>query len=134
MGAHGEPGLERISPVPPLPSLVKRMINLIVSTEDSDRSFIPFRKGDEVVVLVNSLGSTGDGILARFAELAVEELENSWGYKVRRVTLGGFVTSLKMSGVGITVWRLPSTKGEVLEREDALTEWDRRVNCVGWRQ
>jgi dihydroxyacetone kinase len=109
------------------------MISLLVSTEDSDRSFVPFENGDEIVLLVNSLGSTGDNVLARFAELAVEELENEWGYKVKRVTLGGFVTSLKMSGVGITVWRL-SSKDEVMGKEEALKEWDRRVKCVGWRQ
>ena len=138
MGAHGEPGLQQISPVPSPKELTKRMITLLTNMEDEDRAFIPFsgdREDDgEVVLLVNSLGSTSDEALARFAELGIEELE-SQGFKVSRLTLGPLVTSLKMSGFGFTLWRLPASKGgEVLRREEALDLWDSHVDVVAWRQ
>ncbi len=84
-------------------------------------------------MLLNSLGSTSDGVLARFAELANAELEKR-GFKVRRLTLGPLVTSLKMSGFGITIWRLPPDNGETMSRAQALELWDEQVDVVAWRQ
>ncbi len=138
MGAHGEPGLQQISPIPPPKKLVERMISLLVDTKDEDRAFIPFstdRSEDgEVVLLLNSLGSTSDEVLGRFAELAIDELERQ-GFTVKRLTLGPLVTSLRLSGFGITLWRLPSRSGgEVISREQALELWDTPVETVAWRQ
>jgi len=140
MGAHGEPGLQQITPIPSPSALTSQMLDLLLNVEDEDRAFIPFSastqpQGDnEVVMLLNSLGSTSDEVLARFAELAQEELEKR-GFKVRRLTLGPLVTSLKMSGFGITIWRLPpESGGEVLERKVALELWDEVVDVVAWRQ
>lgn len=139
MGAHGEPGLQQISPVPEPDALVSQMMDLLLDVSDTDRAFIPFSKStnpsadNEVVLLLNSLGSTSDEVLARFAELAKAELEKR-GFVVRRLTLGPLVTSLKMSGFGITIWRLPPTGGEVLEREAAVDLWDSPVDVVAWRQ
>ena len=84
-------------------------------------------------MLLNSLGSTSDEVLARFAELANTELEKR-GFKVRRLTLGPLVTSLKMSGLGITIWRLPPDSGEKMDRKLALELWDEPVDVVAWRQ
>lgn len=115
------------------------MLDLLLDVSDSDRAFIPFSKStnptsdNEVVLLLNSLGSTSDEVLARFAELANSELEKR-GFKVRRLTMGPLVTSLKMSGFGITIWRLPPDSGEALAREEALTLWDSAVDVVAWRQ
>ena len=139
MGAHGEPGLQQISPIPSPESLTSRMLDLLLDVEDKDRAFIPFSKAsnpttdNEVVLLVNSLGSTSDELLARFGELAIAELEKR-GFKTRRLTLGPLVTSLKMSGFGLTIWRLPPEGGETLDRKAALELWDEPVEVVAWRQ
>ncbi|PPJ57606.1 hypothetical protein CBER1_04795 [Cercospora berteroae] len=139
MGAHGEPGLQQISPIPSPDALVSQMLDLLLDVTDKDRAFIPFSRAknpttdNEVVLLLNSLGSTSDEVLARFAELAKAELE-SRGFVVRRLTLGPLVTSLKMSGFGITIWRLPPTTGETLERKAAVELWDSPVDVVAWRQ
>lgn len=139
MGAHGEPGLQQISPIPSPEELTSRMLDLLLDVSDSDRAFIPFSKAtnptsdNEVVLLLNSLGSTSDEVLARFAELANTELSKR-GFKVRRLTMGPLVTSLKMSGFGITIWRLPPDSGEALARKDALDLWDSPVDVVAWRQ
>ncbi|KAK5002359.1 hypothetical protein LTR28_011518 [Elasticomyces elasticus] len=149
MGAHGEPGLRQISPVPSPSALVSQMLDLITDTSDPARAFVPFSSAtsssryppsgtgpapdNEVVLLLNSLGSTSDEVLARFAELAVAELERR-GLVVRRLTLGPLVTSLKMSGFGVTVWRLPPENGECIDRSEAVDLWDSRVDVVAWRQ
>jgi dihydroxyacetone kinase len=112
------------------------MINLLTDTSDPDRAFIPFPKSGncEAVLLVNSSGSTSDEVLARFAELAIAELE-SQGIIVRRMTLGPMVTSLKQSGFGFTVWKLPGVdEKDVLSRDEALKFWDRKVETAAWRQ
>lgn len=120
------------------------MLDLVLDVSDPDRSFVPFSKSsfdqnapadadNQVVLVLNSLGSTSDEVLARFADLAIAELAKR-GFVVARLTLGPLVTSLKMSGFGITLWRLPTPKGEVLEREEALELWDKRVDVVAWRQ
>ena len=139
MGAHGEPGLQQLSPIPTPEALISQMLDLLLDISDKDRAFIPFSKSSyptvdgEVVMLLNSLGSTSDEVLARFAELANAELKNR-GFTVKRLTLGPLVTSLKMSGFGVTVWRLPPDSGEVMERELALNLWDEQVETVAWRQ
>jgi len=139
MGAHGEPGLQQISPIPSPEDLTARMLDLLLDVSDSERAFVPFSAStnpssdNEVVLLLNSLGSTSDEVLARFAELANTELEKR-GFKVRRLTLGPLVTSLKMSGFGITIWRLPPNSGETLARKQALDLWDEQVDVVAWRQ
>jgi dihydroxyacetone kinase len=139
MGAHGEPGLQQISPIPTPEALTSQMLDLILDISDKDRAFIPFsastnpKDDNEVIMLLNSLGSTSDEVLARFAELAIAELEKR-GFKVRRLTLGPLVTSLKMSGFGITIWRLPPENGETMSRKQAVELWDERVDVVAWRQ
>jgi len=136
LGCHGEPGLRQISPVPSPEALTKEMINLLTDTSDADRAFIPFTRSgnEEAILLANSSGSTSDEVLARFAELAIAELE-SQGIIVRRMTLGPMVTSLKQSGFGFTVWRLPGANEKgVLSRNEALQCWDRKVQTVAWRQ
>jgi dihydroxyacetone kinase len=112
------------------------MISLLTDTTDSDRSFIPWSQNakNQAILLVNSSGSTSDEVLARFAELAIEELRQQ-GIEVVRMTLGPMVTSLKQSGFGFTVWRLPGEdeKG-ILSRDEALRCWDRKVETAAWRQ
>lgn len=136
LGCHGEPGLRQISPVPSPEALTKEMINLLTDTTDADRAFIPFsnEEKNEAILLVNSSGSTSDEVLARFAELAIAELETQ-GITVKRMTLGPMVTSLKQSGFGFTVWRLPreDEKGP-MSRDEALRFWDRKVQTAAWRQ
>ncbi|KAJ5052004.1 uncharacterized protein L3040_001764 [Drepanopeziza brunnea f. sp. 'multigermtubi'] len=137
LGCHGEPGLRQISPVPSPEALTREMITLLTDTSDADRAFIPFsnsEKKEEAILLVNSSGSTSDEVLARFAELAIAELD-SQGITVKRMTLGPMVTSLKQSGFGFTVWRLPGLEEKcVLSRHEALAFWDREVQTASWRQ
>lgn len=94
MGIHNEPGLN-IIPLTTSASLVSDMLALLTSTTDEDRSFVPFANdgSDEVVLMVNNLGSMSELELAGILGAAVEQLGKK-GYKVRRVMSGSFMVSL----------------------------------------
>ena len=136
LGCHGEPGLRSMTPIPSPEDLTKEMISLLTNISDADRAFIPFTKSgnDKAILLVNSSGSTSDEVLAAFAELAIKELKQL-GITVVRMTLGPMVTSLKQSGFGLTLWRLPGKdEKSPLSFDEALGYWDRKVETAAWRQ
>lgn len=76
------------------------MIDLLINTTDTDREFIPFSSTgkNEVILLVNSSGSTSDKVLAKFAELAIMELEKQQDINVQRITLSGGCLDLMEKG------------------------------------
>lgn len=57
MGIHNESGCRILSPQPNLPSLVEMMLNQLLDMEDSDRAFVDMQDAENVVVLINNLGS-----------------------------------------------------------------------------
>lgn len=93
-GIHNEPGYRRSSPIPPLPGLMEGMIEMLVSTADEERSFLPFRhdRQDEVVLMVNNLGGVSELELSAVAGAAVLELRRR-GLKIERVLAGTFMVS-----------------------------------------
>lgn len=92
MGIHNEAGNKRISPVPPMDQLVDQLITMILSTEDKDRSYIPFRGGgrDQVVALVNNLGGLSELELGSISGEVVRQLRVK-GLSVQRFISGTFM-------------------------------------------
>jgi triose/dihydroxyacetone kinase / FAD-AMP lyase (cyclizing) len=91
MGIHGEPGNRHISPIPPLKGLVFQLLEMLTSTADTDRAFLPFNGSqDSVVVLVNNLGGTSElemgGIVAE-----VRQSLDEMGILIRRLISGTFM-------------------------------------------
>lgn len=60
MGIHNESGTTRVSPVPPLSKLMPDLVHMLIDTKDTDRSFVPFKGRDHVVLLVNNLGGLSE--------------------------------------------------------------------------
>jgi dihydroxyacetone kinase len=92
MGIHNESGHQTISPTPPLSELIPRLIDMIISTSDPDRSFVPFKGQDNVVLLVNNLGGLSELELG----VIVGETRNALdarGLKALRVFSGSFMVS-----------------------------------------
>ena len=133
MGAHGEPGLVRISPTPEPHDLVKRMVKLLIDRTDEDRGFLEVGNGSSVVLMVNNLGSTSSDLMAEFAALAKKELEGA-GINVLRAICGPLVTSLRMSGIGLAIGLIPDVKDcqSGLSREKFLRYWDSVTGTVVW--
>lgn len=98
MGIHNEPGHTRLSPIPPLHDLILQLLELVMSTSDPERSFLPFRNdaasgADEVVLLVNNLGGLSELELGGIVGTTVKAL-SAKGVKIHRVLAGSFMVYL----------------------------------------
>jgi dihydroxyacetone kinase-like protein len=115
VGIHGERGIDRRA-FAPAAELADLLVASIVET-------LGLGAGDEVIAIVNGLGSTHP------LELSVMFLEMSnvldgAGVKVARSLVGSYVTSLDMAGCSITLVR---TTPEIVEL------WDAPVHTPGLR-
>lgn len=90
-GIHNEPGYQRVSPIPPLKELIPNLLDLITSTKDQERAFVPFNEsGDRVVLLVNNLGGLSQLELSGIAQEATTAV-HARGLKLERVIVGTFM-------------------------------------------
>ncbi|KAK9449619.1 Dak1 domain-containing protein [Limtongia smithiae] len=127
MGIHNEPGVQTLKPIPTRPALVESLIKQLVSGQDVDRSFVPFQRGDEIVLMVNNLGGMSTLELNSFAELAATELESAYSLVIRRLYSGFFMTALDGPGVSFTILNLSRAGGE-----EILTLLDAPTTASGW--
>ncbi|KAN0088501.1 Dak1 domain containing protein [Tylopilus felleus] len=135
LGIHNESGHRRVSPVPPLNELIPNLIQMITSTTDSDRSFVPFKNDDtdRVVLLVNNLGGLSELELSAIVGEAKSVLDKQ-GIKTMRVLAGSFMTSLNMPGFSVTLLLLPSTgSNNAISTDLILSLLDDPTNTPGWK-
>jgi|SRR5882762_14000 dihydroxyacetone kinase len=91
MGIHNESGHERLSPAPPLKELIPKLLRMLTSTDDSERSFVPFKgKDDCVVLLVNNLGGLSELEMGGIVGQVRKDLD-AMGISVYRVLSGSFM-------------------------------------------
>lgn len=90
MGIHNESGHSRLSPIPELSQLVSQLLDFLTSALDSDRSFVPFKGKDNVVLLVNNLGSVSELELGGVVAEVRKELDVR-GITVSRILAGTFM-------------------------------------------
>ncbi|KAF8316309.1 dihydroxyacetone kinase [Clavulina sp. PMI_390] len=130
MGIHNEPGFTHLKPYPPLPKLVGQMLDSITSSlkEDPERGFLENLRHDgkdEVVLLVNNLGSVSQLEMGGIVKEAVSHLRGK-NFVVRQVLSGTYMTSLNMPGFSLTLLLLPRSGAfpttKILEYLDAQTD------------
>lgn len=97
MGIHGEPGVRK-GKLKPADSVVDEILQPIL--ED-----IPFKKGDEVSVLINGLGATPKEELYVLYR-RVDQVLKEKGIKIFHPYIGEFATSMEMAGASISLLRL----------------------------
>ncbi|QVK19838.1 dihydroxyacetone kinase subunit DhaK [Mycoplasmatota bacterium] len=97
MGIHGEPGIDK-GPLKTANEIVEIMLDNILGDN-------PLKAGDEVSVLVNSLGGTPKEELYIMYN-KVEETLTNLGIKVVKTYLGEFATSMEMVGASLTILKL----------------------------
>jgi len=97
MGIHGEPGIRR-GELMPADAVTDEMLRPVLDD-------LPFRRGDEVAVLMNGLGGTPREELyvmyRRVAQLLKDRGISPW-----HVWAGEFATSMEMAGLSISLLRL----------------------------
>lgn len=106
IGHHGEPGI-RVEDLKPAREMAKMMLDVILPD-------LPFRKGDEVVVLASGLGATPVMELYILYD-TIEELLGNEGIRIHRPYVGNFFTSLEMMGVTLTVMKLDGELKELVD-------------------
>lgn len=81
--------------------LVDQLVTMIISTEDKDRSFVPFLGGgkDRVVALVNNLGGLSELELGSISGEVARQLKAK-GLSVERFISGTFMVRLVISDGG----------------------------------
>ena len=108
IGHHGEPGI-RIEPLKTAQEMAQSMLDIVLPD-------LPFRAGDQVVVLVSGLGATPVMELYIFYD-EVEKLLTDRGITVYRPYVGNYFTSLDMMGVTLTVMKVDAELKELVDLE-----------------
>jgi phosphoenolpyruvate---glycerone phosphotransferase subunit DhaK len=106
MGIHGEPGVRR-GPLATADEIAEELTRLILGD-------LPFRRGDEVAVLVNGLGATPKEELYILYR-GVASILASEGIRVHRVWVGEYATSLEMAGASLSLLRLDDELRRLLD-------------------
>jgi len=97
MGIHGEPGIRK-GKLRPVDQIVDEMLEKIIPD-------IPFKKGDQVAVLLNGLGATPlEELYVMFRR--VHQVLSEQGISVHRVYTGEYATSMEMAGASISLLKL----------------------------
>ena len=89
-----------MSPVPELSQLIPQLLNLLTSVSDPDRSFVPFKGKDNIVLLVNNLGSVSELELGGVVAEARKELD-ARGFTLSRILAGTFMVRSHHKRLGI---------------------------------
>jgi dihydroxyacetone kinase-like protein len=116
IGHHGEPGLE-VADIETSAQIAKRMTDIILPD-------LPFKSGDEVVVLVSGLGATPLLEIYIFYNDVCKILDAK-GIRVHRSYVGEYFTSLEMAGVTLTLTKMDDELKQCIDLE---------VDCMGLRQ
>jgi dihydroxyacetone kinase-like protein len=107
MGIHGEPGIHR-GKLKPADEVVDTMMSAIL--ED-----LPFKKADEVAVLINGLGATPKEEMY-IVYRRIDKILKQKGISVLHVYVGEFATSMEMAGFSISLLRLDGELKQLLAR------------------
>ena len=106
MGIHGEPGVRR-GEIMPADDVADELLGHVLSD-------LPFKAGDEVAVLVNSLGATPPEelyIMYRRLHRVLGEAQIA----IHRSFIGEYATSLEMAGASISLLRLDAELKRLLD-------------------
>jgi dihydroxyacetone kinase-like protein len=106
MGIHGEPGVRR-GKLETADQIAETLVAAIVKD-------LPFEPGDEVSVLVNSLGATPKEELY-IVYRKVWDLLRQARLRVHRPYIGELATSLEMAGMSISLLRLDDELKQLLD-------------------
>ena len=107
LGVHGEAGVERRKMMP-ADTLVATMLARIVDD-------LPFRRGDRVALLLNSLGATTMMELM-IANRRARQILDERGLVVARTYSGPYFTCQEMAGFSLSLMRLEGPLESLLER------------------
>ncbi|MDF1814696.1 MAG: dihydroxyacetone kinase subunit DhaK [Verrucomicrobiales bacterium] len=104
MGIHGEPGVGEI-PMSTADELTPQMLDMIIEDFEKDDDVEALKEGDDIVLIVNSLGATTMMELLICLRKA-KDYFNSRGINIHDVVVGPLVTCQEMTGISFSVTRV----------------------------
>jgi len=107
MGIHGEPGIRR-GPLQKADEIVEQMAETLLSD-------LPYKREDEVSILVNGLGATPKEELYIMTRKLHEILQDK-GIRIYNTYVGEFATSMEMAGASISLIRLDEELKRLLSK------------------
>lgn len=106
IGHHGEPGV-KVEKLKNADEIAKEILNIIIPD-------LPFKKNDEVVVLLSGLGATP--VLEQYIVYSkVADILKEKGISVYKAYVGNYFTSLEMKGVTLTMMKLDDELKECID-------------------
>jgi dihydroxyacetone kinase-like protein len=139
IGIHGEPGRKRFK-MQTVDEITEMMANAILEDEaytrtvrewdnekgewyDLELTDAPFKKGDQILAFVNSMGGTPvSELYAVYRKLA--QVCEAKDVTIARNLIGPYITSLEMQGMSITLLKVD---------DEILKFWDAPVKTPGLR-
>lgn len=107
MGIHNERGLVEVEVRSEEPQVtVRQMLKLLLDETDEDRAFVPFARGDSVILLVNNFGGLSTLETGALTQIALSVLKTDYQITPCRVLSGAFETSLDGPGFSVTLYNL----------------------------
>jgi triose/dihydroxyacetone kinase / FAD-AMP lyase (cyclizing) len=145
MGIHNEPGSRKLTPQPPTPELIKEMLSALLNPNDKERNYLGRFHGagsTEAVLLVNNLGGLSVLELTSLTGMVIDQLQDDYSIRPRRVYSGTFLSALNGSGFSITILDLSLGNGEdkaganrilsFLDAPTTATGWSPSINSDAW--
>lgn len=126
MGIHNEPGVKTIK----IGKVESLLDELVEKFEPSKQDFVSFNKGDEVVLLVNSLGGVSSLELHAIANIAQTKFEKQLGVKTVRLIVGNFMAAFNGPGFSLTLLNVSETAKKA--DFDVLAALDAPVSTAAW--
>jgi dihydroxyacetone kinase len=120
LGIHGEPGMEQ-TPLLAADDAVDRMLSAITGAPNF---YLPTKRGDRVVLLINNLGATPLMEILIVARRCVHVLMDEMGVVVERVYAGHFMTSLDMAGCSLSIMHVDDQRLARLDATCAVAAWN----------
>ena len=124
MGIHNEPGVTVLEPIPETTEklISEYMLPKLLDPTDTDRAYVQFQPGDQMVLLVNNLGGVSNFIISGIAYKTVKLLREEYGIVPERVISGTLMTAFNGNGFSITLLNASQVNREM--KAAGLTEVD----------
>lgn len=98
-------------PQPPAEELIKRLLDLLLNQDDPERSYVKFKDGDELALLVNNQGGMSALEMGAVVDETLIQLEGR-GIAPVRIFNGPFMGSMNMPGISLSLLNLTNIAAE----------------------
>ncbi|WVR08631.1 dihydroxyacetone kinase [Kwoniella sp. DSM 27419] len=132
LGLHNETGVFNI-PTPSPEEFITKLLDLLLKQDDPERSYVKFKDGDELVLLVNNQGGMSALEMGAVVDEVLTQLEDRNIVPVR-ILNGPFMGSMNMPGISLSLLNLTNVSADCgfVSTERLIELLDAPHNSVAW--